>query len=221
MSYGRYNYNWKGDEKKMKRDFMNYAGKNKKIEVEGYTKMGQTLGIDIYKDLFITYFLYKCRAETLDYITEEQYIQGLKSFQCNTLNEVKNKIGQIRGKLLEFHDPDFRNFYDFLFRLNVSGDATVIKTKSIDYENVEVYFKGLFCNQFKFMDEFLVFLKEKNQGLKWDEWSTFLDFLKDKGSTFPNNYNCGDDYYPSIVDEFYIWYCKKHRIKIPDEDEEF
>ena len=26
---------------------------------------------------------------------------------------------------------------------------------------------------------------------------------------------------PSIIDEFYIWYCKKHGIKLPEEDDEF
>ena len=43
--YNRYNdpdYYWKADENKIKRDFMNYANKSKKIEEEGYKKMGKT-----------------------------------------------------------------------------------------------------------------------------------------------------------------------------------
>ena len=48
---------WKADENKIKRDFMNYADpKTKKITEDGYEKMGKTLGIDIYTDIFITYF---------------------------------------------------------------------------------------------------------------------------------------------------------------------
>ena len=47
----------------------------------------------------------------------------------------------------------------------------------------------------------------------------FLDFIQNMGTSFPKDYNMAE-YYPIIVDEFYIWYCKKHGIKIPDPDEE-
>ena len=70
--YNRYNdpdYYWKADEKKIKRDFMNYANKQKQIDQDGYEKIGKTLGIDIYSDMFITYFVFKCGASSLEYIT--------------------------------------------------------------------------------------------------------------------------------------------------------
>ena len=165
------------------------------------------------------YFVFKCGATTLEYITESEYMQGLKALKCNNLNEVKNKIQKIRENLLVIDTDDFRNFYNFLFSFNVQEKGAKLKTRSLDYDVVELYFKGLFF-QFKFINEFLEFLREKKVGLKWDEWNTFLDFLKDKGATFPKNYEYGTAYYPSICDEFYIWYCKKHGIKIPDEDEE-
>ena len=68
--------------------------------------------------------------------------------------------------------------------------------------------------------EFLVFLKEKKVGLKWDEWRMFLDFLQNQGTSFPKDYNPAE-YYPIIIDNFYYWYCKKHGIKIPEAEEEF
>ena len=216
-----YNYNryWKADEKAIKRDFLNYANKERRIEEEGYEKMGKTLGIDIYNDIFITYFAYKCKSQTLDYINEEQYMEGMKAFQCNTLNEVKNKIMNIRGKLLEIHNEDFRKFYQFLFDLNIPGSEKEKKAKSLSYDIVEVYFKGLFCDQFPLCKEFLEFLKSKNVGMKWDEWRTFLDFLINKATTFPKDYYVSD-YYPTLIDDFYYWYCKKHNIPIPKDDEE-
>ena len=101
---------------------MNYADpKTKKINEEGYEKMGKILGIDIYTDIFITYFVYKCGGKQLEYITEKEYIQGIKDFKCNSLAEVKGKIMEIRGELLDIHKDDFRNFYYFLFDLNVPG----------------------------------------------------------------------------------------------------
>jgi len=40
-------YSFKIDTKQAKRDFMNYANKEKIIAAEGLEKMGKTLGIDI------------------------------------------------------------------------------------------------------------------------------------------------------------------------------
>jgi hypothetical protein len=220
--YDDYDY-WKADEKQIKRDFMNYAdAKTKKITEDGYEKMGKTLGIDIYTDIFITYFSYKCESKQLDFITEADYIKGMKAFKCNSLNEVKNKIMSIREKLLEIHGDDFRKFYNYLFDFNVPGPEQEKKKKSLPYEVVEVYFNSLFCSQFPIAKEFLTFLKEKNLGLKWDEWRMFLDFIQNLGTIFPKDY-IPAEYYPIIIDDFYYWYCKKHNIKIPnpDEDEEF
>ncbi len=127
----------------------------------------------------------------------------------------------IREKLLEIHGDDFRNFYNFLFDFNVPGSEQEKKKKTLALEIVEVYFNSLFCDQFPIAKEFLTFLKEKKVGLKWDEWRMFLDFIQKEGTAFPNDYNPAD-YYPTIIDDFYYWYCKKHNIKIPnpDEDEE-
>ena len=219
--YSRYD-SFSPDENKMKRDFMNYANpKTKKISEEGYEKIGKTLGIDIYTDIFITYFAYKCGAKQLEFITESEYLNGLKFFKCNTLTDVKNKITTIRGELLDIHSEDFRKFYYFLFDLNVPGTEGERKKKSLALEIVEVYINSLFCEQFKIAKDFLKYLKEKNIGLKWDEWRMFLDFIQNEGTKFPKDYNMAE-YYPIVVDEFYLWYCKKYGIKIPnpDEDEE-
>ena len=228
-NYDRYGYGYgynkydsfKADENKMKRDFMNYANaKTKKIDENGYEKMGKTLSIDIYTDIFMTYFVYKCEAKQMEFITESEYIKGLKAFRCNTLEEVKKKIMDIRGELLNINTEDFRKFYNYLFDLNVPGSEQEKKKKSLSFDVIEVYFNSLFCNQFKIAKEFLDYLKEKKVGLKWDEWRMFLDFIQNMGTTFPQDYNMAE-YYPVIVDEFYLWYCKKHGIKIPDPDEEF
>ena len=217
MSYRNYYY-FTADEKKMKRDFMNYAdAKTKKISEEGYEKMGKTLGIDIYTDIFMTYFVYKCGAKQLEFITENEYIKGLTSFKCNTLADVKNKIKNIRDELNNINSEDFRNFYNFLFDLNVP--ETEGKKKPLDLEIVEVYIKSLFCRNYNIAEEFLKYLKEKKIGLKWDEWRMFLDFIQNEGKKFPEDYNMAD-YYPIVIDEFYLWYCKKKGIKIPNPDED-
>ena len=156
----RNNYYFTADGKKMKRDFMNYAdAKTQKISEEGYEKMGKTLGIDIYTDIFMTYFIYKCGAKQLEFITESEYIKGLTFFKCNTLAEVKNKIKNIRDELKKINGEDFRNFYNFLFDLNVPEIER--KKKPLDLEIVEVYIKSLFCKNYNIANEFLKYLEEK------------------------------------------------------------
>ena len=183
------------DENLMKRDFANYADmKEKKIKQEGMEKMGKTLGIDIYTDIFITYFFYKCNAKSMEEITEKEYITGLTNFNCSDLKGVKSNIISIKEELLDLYSDDFKNFYNFLYKFNV-GNA-----KGISYEVVEVYFNDLFAPQFPITKEILAFLKEdkKEAKLTKDEWECFLDFFLNKANTFPNDYNCAE-FYPILI----------------------
>lgn len=230
-NYDDYSY-FNLDEKKAKRDFMNFADpKTKEISQDGYEKMGKVLGIDIYTDIFITYFVFKCGCKTLDGIKEDEYLNGLRAFKVNTLTDLKSKIMEVRGQLLEIGGDNFKKFYYFLFDLNVPGAENEKKQKSLDYEIVEVYFKSLFTDQFPIVKEFMAYLlhlseqkkketgKDDKVGLKWDEWRMFLDFVQNEGTKFPKDYNIAS-YYPVIVDQFYIWYCKKKGIKVEGVEED-
>lgn len=54
-------------------------------------KMGQELNIDIYNDLFIIYFLYKCDAKQIDCITETEFSKGLYNLDVKNFKELKTK----------------------------------------------------------------------------------------------------------------------------------
>ena len=131
-------YSWKIDMKAVKRDFMNYANKERQIDQDGYEKMGKTLGIDIYHDMFITYFVYKCKSKNLEQITEEQYIEGMTAFKCNTLEEVKGKILTIKGQLLEIApkgkkgDDAYNNFFN-----KDRTKVTFMLTKDLLYDKIK------------------------------------------------------------------------------------
>ena len=161
----------------------------------------------------------------MERITEDEYITGLKAFEVNTLTEVKSKIMIFRGDILEINTQKFRDFYNFLFDINVDAkDNIERKKKKMPLDIVESYFNSLFVSQFKIVSEFIAYLKSKKDfsGLIWDEWRVFLDFVQREGVKFPKDYNVAD-YYPVIVDDFYYWYCKKYNIKIKkseDSDED-
>ena len=204
--YDDNHYNYKSDEGKIKKDFLKYADpKTKQIRVEGMEKMGKVLNIDIYTDIFITYFFYKCGCKSMDGVTEQEYIKGLKNCYVNSLDELVPKIIQVRETLLDCSSTDFNQFYNFLFTFNVEK-----KTKLIPIEVVEVYFNELFNDQFPLVKHFLKYIIEvqKVKGLNRDQWECFLDFLLNQGATFPQNYNY-DEYYPLIFDEFFNWYLEK------------
>lgn len=198
----KYKSNTKDTSSEIKTDFLKYADpKTHKIQMEGMEKMGTTLGIDIYTDMFITFFFFKCGCKSLEEVKEEEYITGLQKFNVSNLNQLKNKIMDVREELLNIEGETFREFFYFLFKYNSDS-----KKKIVPMEVIEVYFPSLF-GDFNFVGKFLKYIKEvaKIEGLNKTEWEGFLDFIHDHGSTFPNNYSTGD-YYPLLCDNFYEWY---------------
>lgn len=177
--------------------------------VDGMEMMGKTLDINIYEDIFITFFFFRCDCKNMEEVSEEEYIRGLKEFGYESLSELKPDIVSVREMLLNLSSNTFKDFYHFLFKFNM-----VKKSKTISIEVVEVYFKELFELQFTIVNDFLTFItKEKKlTQLTKDQWDCFLDFLLNQGSTFPINYNC-DEYYPLLFDEFFHWYLNKKEIE--------
>ncbi len=94
----------------------------------------------------------------------------------------------------------------------------ILKKKTVRYipfEVYELYFNELFSIHFKLVGEFLEFMKKEKESCKIseDQWMLVLDLLKCIGDQFPKGYNI-DEAWPSLFDEFYVWYCKKYDIKI-------
>lgn len=85
------------------KDFANYADKTKKTLIlegkifldlflfflDGFLKMGKELGIDIFTDLFMVYFLFKCNAKRNDCLTEAEFATGLRAFGVSSFKSIK------------------------------------------------------------------------------------------------------------------------------------
>ena len=191
----------------MKKDFLLYANaETKTIQEDGMERMGTTLGIDVYTDMFITFFFYKCGCKSLEEVSEDEYVRGLTAFNCNTLKEVRSKIENTREILLNIESSEFRRFYTFLYTFNF-----IKKSKTIHIDVVEVYFNNLFeC--FPITRRLVQYLKDvaKVQGLTKDQWECSLDFFINHGASFPKKYNV-DEYYPVLFDDFYRWYLENNK----------
>lgn len=53
-------------------------------------KMGTDLKIDIYNDLFIIYFFYKCKAKQLEFLTEKEFETGLCALGAYKFSDLKS-----------------------------------------------------------------------------------------------------------------------------------
>ena len=152
-------YYYKRRESEQQNDFKKYANpKTNKIDQKGMELMGKTLDIDIYNDTFIIFFFFCCGMKKLEEITKDEYFQGLSSFKCNSLAQVKNYIMTVKGELMDINSTIFRKFYLFLFDVNM-----IKKTKLIDMEVVEVYFGSFFGDQFSFVNKFLHFIPPRTR----------------------------------------------------------
>lgn len=201
----------------LKEEFAKFSTGNV-IDESGFIKMGKVLDIDIYSDIFILYFCYRCECKQFGAISLEEFSRGLKSFNSVKLDEVKKKIIHTKEDLLEITSSDFKKFYYFIF--DYLYDKKNSK-KTLGFDEVVLYFKQFFSSQYKIVDKFIEFLiKNKGkEGLKQDQWNCFLEFIIKIGDAFPKGYSIKDSW-PTLFDEFYYDYCERNNIDINEEENE-
>ncbi len=167
----------------------------------------------------------------------QEYSIGLNSLKRKTFLELKNDYLNIKEKLLkvEYSPPDknqrkyyydndnendsdeFKKFYLWLFEFNNQNKQNK-KDKKIPYEIANFYFEQIF-DSYNFIKELIIFLEEKKlEYVKLDQWNCLLELVRHCKNKFPEGYSL-EDSWPTIFDEFYIWYCKKKNIefKMPEE----
>lgn len=113
-----------------------------------------------------------------------------------------------------FETDDFRAFYYYIFNLNM---RVVGKEKDIDYEVAKFFLNELFSKKYKIVSVLLEFIGSDpiKYKIKQDTWNNILDFLLQIGDAFPKGYSTLDSW-PTLLDEFYLWYCEKNGIKIEE-----
>jgi len=195
--------------------------------------MGKALNIDIYSDLFMPYFFYKCGCLEVGKCSLQDYAAGLSALKRKTFQDLTNDYMKIKEKLLivEYTPPDkdlkryyydnnyedqsdeFKKFYFWLFEFNVQNKQEK-KDRKIPYEIAKFYWEQIFCS-YNFIKDFIYFLEneKKIESAKLDQWNCLLELVRHCKNSFPNNYNL-EDSWPTLFDEFYLWYCKKNAIEL-------
>lgn len=93
------------------------------------------------------------------------------------------------------------------------------KTKLIEFDYTDFYFKKIFQKYPKIYKPFLEFLQhQKSQKLNKDQWTSFFDLVVTL-EDFPTGYSLNDSW-PLLFDDFYVDYCKKNNIEIPKQEDD-
>lgn len=207
-------------EKKEESNFEKYANKiTQVIDEDGMAKIGEDLKIDINTDMFFTYFLFKCKVKDFDKLTKEEFNRGLNELHVKDISSLSTSYikSSYNSKV---STDDFKEFYMYLF------DIGFIKAKRcVPFEVVEIYFKGLFEKSCPFVKDFIEFLRVEKKGevgLNKDQWECFRDLVISIGEKdFAANYDKDSGAWPSLFDEFFIYYCKAHNIPVKEEEQTY
>lgn len=200
--------------------------------------MGKELKIDIYSDLFMPYFFYKCGCFEVGKCSLQEYANGLSSLKRKSFTDLKQDYLKIKEKLLKieyvkvdkgsrryYYDndyedqtDDFKKFYFWLFEFNNQNKQDK-KDKKIPLEIAKFYWEQLF-DSYHFINHLINFLEneKKIEHVKLDQWNCLLELVRHCKNEFPKDYSL-EDSWPTLFDEFFISYCKKNGIqfKMPEE----
>jgi hypothetical protein len=116
-----------------------------------------------------------------------------------------------RDTLANLGSEEFRQFYLFLFPFNVKE-----KVKEMDFDIAKFFWEELF-KKYKIIFTFTAFIEKQKEGckIKQDVWNNMLDFVINIGDQFPKGFSTLDSW-PTLLDEFFKWYCEKNGIKIEE-----
>lgn len=193
-------------------------------------KMGKAINIDIYSDLFMPYFFYKCDCSENGTCTLEEYSRGISYFKKKTFKELTSDYNTVKTKLIsveykntsyvrsygrdeEDEKDEFKKFYLWLFEFN-NFNKKEKKDKKIQFEIAKFYWNALFCG-YNFIRSFIEYLENeiKVEFIKHDQWNCLLELVRHSKNMFPKDYSL-DDSWPTLFDDFYKYYCKINGIEV-------
>ncbi|OBZ88454.1 DCN1-like protein 4 [Choanephora cucurbitarum] len=186
----------KFDEKQCIQLFHHYADTDAPdlISPEGTRQFFEDLGVSI-EDSLIFAIAWRMQISIMGYITKEEWIQGMKSLQADSIEKLRERNDEFQKVLT---DPEqFSKMYKYTFNYAKNKDQ-----KCMEVETASVLWAMLLGNQYPIVQEFVTFLQERKpvKVINRDQWNSFLAFSASDLSAYDES-----SAWPVLFDEFVEW----------------
>ncbi|KAI8913238.1 Cullin binding-domain-containing protein [Gorgonomyces haynaldii] len=168
------------------------------IGVEGTERLCQDLEVDPQdKVMLVIAKHFQCPGMCI--WTRKGWIEGMTQLGCDTIEDLKQKIPDLRKELDT--DDGLRDVYLYTFQF-----ARQENQKSLPVEIAVAFWKLLLDNKWKHLDRFLDYVTEHHQkAISKDTWVQLWDFIKTAKDDF-SGYD-PDSAWPVLIDNF-VEHCK-------------
>lgn len=171
------------------------------IEPDGIEILCRDLAIDPL-DPVILVLSYYCKADTMGIFTVDEFCNGMRSLQCDSLEKLKNKIPELRQELED--KAALKRVYSYVFTFALeAGQKTLSRELCIEFWNL------LLKDHFPLLPEWITFVRDHCRNtITKDTWVLLYDFAIQVKPDL-SDYDA-DGAWPVLLDEF-VEYLQEQR----------
>lgn len=165
------------------------------IEIDGIERFCHELGIEPVDPVILVISKY-FNAQVMGIYKKEEFIQGMSTLGCDTIEKLRNKLQVLRRELT---DPvKFKSVYNFVYMFSRESGV-----RNLPMENAIQLWRLLMGERFPILERWISFLESRDRkyDISKDTWEMLLDFFE----IFEKDGLAGYDPYgawPVLIDEF-------------------
>lgn len=180
---------------------------------DGMEKFCEDIGVEP-ENIVMLVLAWKMGAKHMGFFSEEEWLHGLTSLQCDSIQKIQGKLDYLRSLL---NDPNqFKSIYRYAYDFARDKDQ-----RSMDMATAKAMLQLLLGKHWPLCASFHQFLEQsKYRVINKDQWCNVLEFSR---TIKPDLSNYDEDgAWPVLLDEFVEWlrarYPHLHRASQSAED---
>uniref|UniRef100_A0A7E4VV79 Defective in cullin neddylation protein n=1 Tax=Panagrellus redivivus TaxID=6233 RepID=A0A7E4VV79_PANRE len=152
-------------------------------------------------DCSVLIFAWKCKAQTQCEFSNEEWTNGLKAINCDSLDKLQKWFKNARNCIQK--PADFDEFYVFSFAY-----AKSLAQRGLSLEVAVAYWRIIYGDNRR-VDHWIKWVEQKGTGITKDEWTSFGAFIQKIKPDFSNYDDTGS--WPLRIDD-YVEFCKEEKV---------